>query len=111
MGWTMATRVFICWSGDQSHQIAHAIKTLLENRIDRAKEEEAIFVSDDVEKGVAGFESLLTELTESAVGIVCVTVESLASPWMHFEAGALARKLATEPPPTDFLAAAAAAGH
>src|SRR4029453_11278863 len=97
----MATRVFICWSGDQSHKIAHAIKTLLENRIDPAKEEKAIFVSDDVEKGVAWFESLLTELTESAVGIVCVTVESLASPWMHFEAGAPARETVTSAPPTD----------
>jgi hypothetical protein len=85
--------VFICWSLDRSHDIAKAVATLLGRTLPQLADEKAIFVSDDIEKGVAWFDSIVRELQRSTVGIVCLTAENLESPWMHFEAGALAREL------------------
>src|SRR5262245_46843273 len=83
--------VFICWSGARSHAIAKAVEKLLEE-MDVCK----VFVSDHIEKGVAWFDSILEKLQDAQVGIVCLTSENLGSPWMHFEAGALARGLSPE---------------
>ncbi|HEX6731260.1 MAG TPA: hypothetical protein VF074_14645, partial [Pyrinomonadaceae bacterium] len=83
--------VFICWSGTRSHEIAKAVEKLLKDmKVPR------VFVSDHIEKGAAWFDTILVELQESQVGIVCLTSENLGSPWMHFEAGALARGLSPE---------------
>ena len=80
--------VFICWSGDRSHAIAEAVKELL-----KANNVEA-FLSNDIEKGTFWFASILEQLQKAKAGIVCLTRENLQSPWMHFEAGALAGALA-----------------
>lgn len=101
----MATRIFICWSGDQSHNIARAIQRLLATVYPSLTTDDAVFVSDNLEKGVTWFGSILTALNKAEVGIAVVTAENLASPWMHFEAGALASKLASDPPTTDQMTA------
>jgi len=82
--------VFICWSGARSHAVAKAVRTLL-----KEMEVGEAFVSDHIDKGAAWFASILDELQQAKVGIVCLTSENLRSPWMHFEAGALARGLAS----------------
>ncbi len=84
--------VFICWSGTRSHEIARAVETLL---INMAVPKDQVFVSDQIEKGAAWFDSILDKLQGAQVGIVCLTSENLASPWMHFEAGAFARGLSS----------------
>ena len=48
--------IFICWSGDRSHQIAKALKGLLESSMSMFVGKEDVFVSDDIEKGVAWFQ-------------------------------------------------------
>ena len=85
--------VFICWSGDRSHKLADEIKKLLKGVFPKLSDDD-IFVSDKIEKGVNWFESVVTALGKSRAGIVCLTTENLDSPWMHFEAGALASGLA-----------------
>src|SRR5688500_17359559 len=86
------TSVFICWSGVRSHKIAKAIKHLLEDI-----GVPGVFVSDQIKKGSAWFDSIQENLQDAQVGIVCLTSENLLSPWMHFEAGAVARGFAPEP--------------
>jgi len=54
------------------------------------KEEEAVFISGNIEKGVNWFDSIIGHLKNSKAGIVCLAPENLQSPWQHFEAGALA---------------------
>ena len=54
-----------------------------------------VFVSDDIDKGATWFESIEDRLEKADAGIVCLTAENLNSPWMHFEAGALARRLSS----------------
>jgi hypothetical protein len=79
--------VFICWSGERSFAVAKAVQELLEaNGV-------PVFLSDEIEKGTAWFASILDRLRRAKAGIVCLTPENLQSPWMHFEAGALAHGL------------------
>jgi hypothetical protein len=47
------------------------------------------FLSSEITKGRLWFEALRCELTGSQAGLLCVTLENLESPWLHFEAGAL----------------------
>ncbi|HET8774016.1 MAG TPA: hypothetical protein VFP80_09505, partial [Thermoanaerobaculia bacterium] len=52
-----------------------------------------VLISDDIEKGVAWFESIVEQLQHAEAGVVCVTPENVDSPWLHFEAGALEQRL------------------
>ena len=49
----------------------------------------AFFSSDDIQAGERWDDVLGRELTECDFGILCLTKDSLNSPWMLFEAGAL----------------------
>jgi hypothetical protein len=46
---------------------------------------------EDIPKGVPWLTTLNTELAVSKFGIVCVTRENFAKPWLNFEAGAIAK--------------------
>jgi hypothetical protein len=81
--------IFICWSGKRSKRVADAVKTLLCETLS-----EEVFISDDLEKGTTWFEFITKQLRTSTAGIVCLTAENLDSPWLHFEAGALASHFA-----------------
>ena len=91
--------VFICWSGPRSELIADAVKTLLHGAVAALKKYDDVFISGSIAKGVTWFDSIVEELNRAHAGIACVTVENLHSPWMHFEAGALARGLSKLPMP------------
>ena len=83
-------RVFICWSGDRGLKFASAcrdwILKVIGEQLDPA-------LSVDIEKGGLWFDDLMDTLRESRAGIVCLTPEGIASPWIHFEAGILAKAL------------------
>jgi hypothetical protein len=87
--------IFLCWSGDRSHDLAHAAETLVRKTLNL--KEGDVFVSDHIEKGVAWFDSIVTNLQNAAAGIVCLTAENTENSWLHFEAGALAMRLAKGP--------------
>jgi hypothetical protein len=81
-------KVFICWSGDTSGQIATHLRAWLpkvHQRIDP-------FISkEDIGKGVRWTHELSKVLEGSNFGLVCLTPENLSAPWLHFEAGALSK--------------------
>src|SRR5262245_19161829 len=99
--------VFICWSGDRSKAIARALRTLLEcvlpSLVDRSGELPAsrVFLSDDIEKGVEWFQSVRARLDTARAGIVVLTHENTSNDWIHFEAGALAKKFEAESRPEE----------
>lgn len=82
-----APRLFMCWSGDRSQVLAGRLKRFLEAVLGMDSSE--IFLSTNVSKGVRWFDEILWALSSSEAGILCLTPENLASPWLHFEAGAL----------------------
>lgn len=83
-------KVFISWSGELSKAIAESIKKWLPCIIQSA---DVFFSPDDIEKGENWDTKITKELLECKYGIVCLTEENVSAPWIHFEAGALAKTL------------------
>src|SRR5947209_12507475 len=83
-----AMRIFICWSGEQSKSIAAA----MDNWLPRILGTDTTFFSEKaIEKGTRWFDAVNVELNTATAGLICLTLENVRSPWIHFEAGALAK--------------------
>ena len=83
-------RVFVSWSGERSREVAKAFRDWLPLVLHYAEP----WVSDaDIEAGERWAQSVAGELAASTFGVVCVTSENVNSPWVLFEAGALAKSL------------------
>lgn len=83
-------KVFISWSKAQSHQVALAFKEWLPSIIQTI---EPYVSSEDTDKGSRWNSEIVKELEQSSYGILCVTKENMAEPWLLFEAGALSNKI------------------
>src|SRR5215831_199016 len=81
-------KVFIHWSGDRSKQLAEAIHWWLPNVLQFVK---PYFSPADIEKGARWANDISKELEQSKIGIIAMTEENLASPWIMFEAGAISK--------------------
>jgi hypothetical protein len=83
-------KVFISWSGERSKLLAHNLRDwipLVLHYVDPWLSEA------DIAAGERWAESVAKELEASNFGIICVTRENAGSPWVLFEAGALAKSL------------------
>ena len=82
-------RVFVSWSGDRSRAVAESLRDWLPDVLPLC----APFLStEDIEKGTKWRQAISGALEQSDVAIVCLTPENLASPWLLFEAGAIAKR-------------------
>ncbi|HBL26194.1 MAG TPA: hypothetical protein DD490_05095 [Acidobacteria bacterium] len=87
-------RIFVSWSGERSRRLALALQEWLPFVIHSIRRED-IWVSDrDIEAGRAWGRVLGDVLAETRIGLICLTHENRRAPWIHFEAGALAKHLA-----------------
>jgi hypothetical protein len=87
-----AMSVFISWSGKntKSHQVAEALRGWIGHVIQGCDP----WVSTvDIDAGDHWGSELFAQLANHKVGIICVTKENQASPWLNFEAGALAMQM------------------
>jgi hypothetical protein len=83
-------KFFLCWSGTRSREFAVKVEKWLPQLFGRALN---TTISTEIEKGSEWFEELRRALDASDAGILCLTQEAVASPWIHFEAGSLVRAL------------------
>ncbi|MAD45464.1 MAG: hypothetical protein CMI02_07720 [Oceanospirillaceae bacterium] len=83
-------KVFISWSGSHSRKLGEAIRDWLPGVIQLVT---PYFTPSDIEKGTRWSNDISKELTESQIGILCVTQENIHSDWILFEAGALSKSL------------------
>lgn len=83
-------KVFISWSGVRSHAMAVALRDWLPDVLQRV---EPFVSSEDIAKGVRWASQLGEELQETNFGLICLTNENMAAPWLLFEAGALSKHL------------------
>ena len=83
-------KVFVSWSGELSKKYAAFLKNWLEQCIQSV---EVFFSAEDIEKGETWHTKLSNELRDTNFGIVCLTLENVNAPWIHFEAGALSKML------------------
>src|SRR6266487_3842154 len=83
-------KVFLCWSGDRSKEVARILKEFLPKIIEGIE----VDFSEDIPAGKEWFPYIIERTRSCEAGIVCFTPESLHSPWMHFEAGAILNSIA-----------------
>lgn len=83
-------KIFVSWSGELSKQIAQTLRTWLPRLIQSL---EVFYSPEDIEKGDNWDTKISQELSTCNYGIICLTSENTTAPWVHFEAGALARAL------------------
>jgi len=85
-------KVFIGWSGDRSQAMAIALREWLPLVLHYA---EPWLSEKDIAAGERWAEAIAKELEVSNFGILCVTRENLASPWIVFEAGSRGESLSS----------------
>lgn len=82
-------KIFISWSGKQSQAVANALREWLPAVIPGSQP----WVSGvDIPAGGRWFEVLMRELESAKFCIIALTPDNLRSPWIYFEAGAIAAK-------------------
>jgi hypothetical protein len=82
-------KIFISWSGERSHTVARALEGWL-----RAVNPvfDPWLSTRDIDIGERWMRKLESGLAESGAGVLCVTRENQAAPWILFEAGALSNR-------------------
>jgi hypothetical protein len=85
-------KVFISWSGERSRRVAELLHTWIECVIQAV---EPWVSSSDIDRGALWFTQIIDELSTTTHGIICLTRENKEKPWILFEAGALAKGLAS----------------
>lgn len=79
-------KIFLSWSGGQSRGLARGLRDWLRLVLDVSP-----WMSDtDIRAGGRWSSLIAGELQQSDFGIICITPENVAAPWLIFEAGALA---------------------
>lgn len=81
-------KVFISWSGDASRKIATALFEWLPMVLQSTR---PYMSSESIDKGTRWASSISNELEGSSIGILVLTPDNTEAPWIHFEAGALAK--------------------
>ncbi len=83
-------KVFISWSGEESHKAALVLREWLPSVLQSIT---PYVSSEDIDKGTRWASDIAGELDESSFGLLCVTKENLNAPWLNFEAGALGKSV------------------
>ena len=81
--------VVISWSGRQSKVVASALHAWLPSVLPGIK---PWMSAKDIGKGREWFQELQDTLGRTRACIICVTPENVRSPWIYYEAGAIATK-------------------
>jgi tetratricopeptide (TPR) repeat protein len=83
-------KVFLSWSGKKSHYVAKLLKSLLE---DLFGDFIRVWISDDMGAGRRWVTEIVQGLDKTQLGIICVTKSNQTTPWILYEAGAIAGRL------------------
>lgn len=83
-------KLFISWSGTYSQKVAGVLKRWIPGVLQSV---DVFYSPDDIGKGENWNNRLSKELEECNYGIICLTPENVAAPWIHFEAGSLAKAM------------------
>jgi TIR domain len=83
-------KIFISWSGERSRSLAETLRQWLPDVMSFF---EPWVSSEDIDRGARWQAELAHQLKGTEAGIICVTPENRAAPWIMFEAGALSNAL------------------
>jgi hypothetical protein len=85
-------RVFLSWSGERSYIGASALRDWIPDVL----QEVNTWISKDIGAGQRWTKEIDEQLSITDFGILCLTQENLQEPWILFEAGALAKRVADD---------------
>jgi hypothetical protein len=77
----MKDKVFLCWGGEASHEIAKIICRYLD-RLDIE-----CFICDEIPPGKDAFSHIVKEINECKFQIICLTPQSIKHEWVWIEIG------------------------
>jgi len=83
-------KIFISWSGKRSKYIAEQLRDWLPKVLQFTK---PWCSSEDIPVGSFWNEKVRENLKHSQFAIICLTKENIHSPWINYEAGAIAERL------------------
>jgi hypothetical protein len=83
-------KIFISWSGERSEALAKALREWFPLVLHFV---EPWLSKSDIEAGKRWSIEIAKELENCNFGVICITRENLSSPWILFEAGALAKSM------------------
>ncbi|WP_419814328.1 toll/interleukin-1 receptor domain-containing protein [Glacieibacterium sp.] len=81
-------KVFVSWSGELSQKIAIELFDWLPMVLQSVQ---PYMSSESIDKGTRWASSIANELEGTSVGLIVLTPQNKAAPWINFEAGALAK--------------------
>jgi hypothetical protein len=85
-------KVFLSWSGQRSKLVAELLNNWLRCVLQAVR---PWISSRDIDRGALWFSQISEQLSETGIGIVCLSSENKNKPWILFEAGALAKGLSS----------------
>jgi hypothetical protein len=83
-------KVFISWSGPRSRAAAGALRRWLQGVFHTI---EPWMSEKDIMAGALWLNEIMNGLKDARFAIVCITPENQMAPWLHFEAGAIAKQV------------------
>ncbi len=90
-------KVFLSWSGENSRAVAEALREWLKY----INSEIEPWMSDiDIGPGKRWSGEIAKELEATKFGVVCVTRDNQAAPWLNFEAAAIAKQVESSQVPS-----------
>lgn len=85
-------KVFISWSGERSRQVAEMLDDWIQCVLQAV---DPWMSNEDIDRGALWFTDIGDQLSDTRIGIVCLTHENKEKPWILFEAGAIAKGLSS----------------
>ena len=82
--------IFITWSGERSRLVAKGLRDWLPDVFQNI---DAWMSEVDIEAGSRWGKAVDQRLSDTKLGVLCLTRENLSAPWVMFEAGALAKTI------------------
>lgn len=82
-------KLLISWSGKQSQAVATSLREWIPTVVPGATPWMSTL---DISPGGRWFDELMQELEQTDFCVICLTPDNLRSPWLYFEAGAIAAK-------------------
>ena len=83
-------KVFLCWSGPRSGHVARALYKWLPDVLQNV---DPWMSAESIAAGARWSREVEDRLEATDFGILCITPENSGAPWIHFEAGALSKRV------------------
>lgn len=87
-----AGKIFISWSKENSQEVAKALKKVIETEIFPETGLQCFVSKFDISAGADWYPTIKAEIKTCDLGILCITNENVAAPWIFYEAGGMAAR-------------------